>query len=110
MVSNLSRPQEAKKGAWMAISRVRQEVVAWNHSAQQLVARRVRLLLHLCPCWARAPILLLLHVARALQPPATTPVVTLHHAGGGLRASLQDVSWRTTIGALILALPHVALL
>jgi hypothetical protein len=94
----------------MAISRVRQEVVALNRSAQQLVARRVRLLLHLCPCWARAPILLLLHVARALQPPATTLVVTLHHAGGGLRASLQDVSWRTTIGALILALPHVALL
>jgi hypothetical protein len=99
------RHREAKVAARMVVAGVRLEDTVWSHSAWRLVACQVHLLLLLCHVWARAPVLLLLHVVGDLWPSAPSPFIALHHAGGDLCPPLGYAA----VGTPVLALPCVAL-
>jgi hypothetical protein len=80
----------------------------WDGVTGQYAARQLRLLLIICPIWARATTLILLHATGTLRASASTLVATLHHASGNLRPLLRDVHGSAAIGAPIPPLPRVA--
>jgi hypothetical protein len=86
--------------------------VRFKDATRDVVARptwRLHLLLGVHPGRAHVVALLLLHCAAgALWSLASTPVATLHHAGGDLHPLLQDVCGGAAIGAPVLAVSRVA--
>jgi hypothetical protein len=72
----------------MKVAEMQWEGMVRGCSARRLAIRRVHLLHLLCPVWAHAPVLLLLHVVGDLGPSARSPFVALHHDGGDLHPPL----------------------